>query len=467
MYGEEYIEFPHALCDTGASVSILARVITDYLGLQVEHSKELFTFVDCSQRSSGGIVRGLEVQIVGAVCNLCLTLIDPHVHYNPIPVKKPQTSSRRINDPGLIAACHCGAEYETEYSASIKTHTATSIDSAHQKLIDSSPEYWENDYYNPTMAAHTRHTMHMEEYDEDYEEERAIEYIAILDEEDRLLHHSCWKTNAPSIDRTISTSIDTHPHQTSRKRALTDIAYFPSVDTGVNRVREGDCSIGSWADDHHHESYAVETEIHEPGVDEPHEGFTYEELLNMQRCDEVDQQRAEAIGERTRFRQFIDRANRLSIDEKPPSSIDIYPKPSSTVSKTPNYDNQYLTQNEFGIFRDQDGYARAIDGHALQVYSEEIADILQMANGVDNLFMQQRTVPTHQQRVTKKFYDTAGGIDNRFKQMYRHPTRLSIDVDVHPLINRHPEFGRRAFDLFGTGKFYWEEKDEYGVYRND
>ncbi|KAF2607825.1 hypothetical protein F2Q68_00044243 [Brassica cretica] len=140
---------------------------------------------------------------------LCLTLIDPHVYYNPIQVRKPHTSSRRIYDPGLIAACHCGAEYETEYSASIETHTATSIDSAHQKSIDSpkeepvdsSPRDWENDYYNPTMATHTKDTMHTEEYDEDYEEERAVEYRAILDEEDRLLHHSSWKRNAPSIDR--------------------------------------------------------------------------------------------------------------------------------------------------------------------------------------------------------------------------------------------------------------------------
>ncbi|KAF2556626.1 hypothetical protein F2Q68_00016853 [Brassica cretica] len=305
------IEFPHALCDTGASVSILPRVMADHLGLKVEPSKESFTFVDFSQRISGGIIRNIEVQIVGAVCNmqtnqLCLTLIDPHVHYNPIPVKKPKTSSRGIDDPGLIAACHYGAEYETEYSASIETHTATSIDSVHQKLIDipkdesvnigavcnmqtnqlcltlidshvhynpipvkkpkmssrgiddpgliaachygaeyeteysasiethtatsidsvhqksidipkdesvdSNPKDWENDYYNPTMAAHTMHT---EEYDEDYEEEQAIKYKVILDEEDRLLHHSSWKRNAPSIDRTISTSIDTHLHQTS------------------------------------------------------------------------------------------------------------------------------------------------------------------------------------------------------------------------------------------------------------
>ncbi|KAF2597412.1 hypothetical protein F2Q68_00009914 [Brassica cretica] len=170
------IEFPHALCDIGASVNIVPRVMADHLGLQVEPSKESFNFVDCSQRSSGKIVRELEVQIgnvlvpvdfhvldiklnwnsslllgraflsiVGAVCNLqtnqlCLTLIDPHVHYNPIPVRKPQTSSRRINDPGLIAACHCGSEYETEYSTSIETHIATSIDSAHQKSTDTPKE---------------------------------------------------------------------------------------------------------------------------------------------------------------------------------------------------------------------------------------------------------------------------------------------------------------------------------------
>ncbi|KAF2552171.1 hypothetical protein F2Q68_00033777 [Brassica cretica] len=223
------IEFPHALCGTGASVSILPRVMADHLDLQVESSKELFTFVDCSQRNSGGIVRDLEVQIgnalvpvdfhvldiklnwnsslllgrdflstVGAVCNLqtnqlCLTLIDPHAHYNPIP---------------------------TEYSALIETHTATSIDSAHKKStdtpteesVDSSPEDWENEYYNPTMAAYTRQNMHTEEYDEDYEEEQAIEYKAILDEEDKLLHHSSWKKNAPSIDSTSSPSIDTQPH---------------------------------------------------------------------------------------------------------------------------------------------------------------------------------------------------------------------------------------------------------------
>ena len=109
---------------------------------------------------------------VGVVCNmhtnqLCLTLIDPHAYYDPIPVMKPHTSSRRIDNLGLIAACLCGAEYETEYSASIETNIATSIDSANQKSIDnhleesinSIPDDWENDYYNPTFcSSHYRGT---------------------------------------------------------------------------------------------------------------------------------------------------------------------------------------------------------------------------------------------------------------------------------------------------------------------
>uniref|UniRef100_A0A0D3E9N0 MULE transposase N-terminal all-beta domain-containing protein n=1 Tax=Brassica oleracea var. oleracea TaxID=109376 RepID=A0A0D3E9N0_BRAOL len=329
-------------------------------------------------RNLGGIVRDLEVQIgnalvpvdfhildikmnwnsslllgraflstVGAVCNLqtnqlCLTLIDPNAHYDPIPVKQPQTTSRRINDPGIIAACHCGAEDETEYSASIETHTATSIDSAQQKLTNAEGEEsfdicqgkWENDYYIPTMATHT---MHIEEYDEYYEEERAIEQKKTLEKEDRLLYHSSWKTKSPSIDRYGSTSIDIKPHQPNHLRASTDNDYFPSIDTNVDATRHRDYSVGSWADDSYHESYAVERTYCDQGDDELHEGFT-----------------------------------------------------------TP----------------------------------------------------------------IEEFYDTAGGIDKSFKQRTCHPSQPSIDVDVPTLVDRRPGFGRRAFDLLGTRRFYWEEKDE-------
>ena len=71
--------------------------------------------------------------------------------------------------------------------------------------------------------------------DEEYEEERAIEYKAILAVEDRLLHLSSWTKNVTSIDRTIPTPIDTHHHQKNRKRASTDIAYYQSIDAVVDR----------------------------------------------------------------------------------------------------------------------------------------------------------------------------------------------------------------------------------------
>ena len=93
------------------------------------------------------------------------------------------------------------------------------------------------------------HTMHTEEYDEDYEEERAIEQRATLDEEDRLLHHSSWKKKSPSIDRYGSTSIDTQPHQPNNLLASTDNAYFPSINTNVDATRDRYYSIGNWVDD--------------------------------------------------------------------------------------------------------------------------------------------------------------------------------------------------------------------------
>ncbi|KAF2557343.1 hypothetical protein F2Q68_00016154 [Brassica cretica] len=241
--------------------------------------------------------------------------------------------------------------------------------------------------------------MYTEEYDEDYEDERVTEYKAILDEEDTLLHHSSWKRIAPSIDIPGSPSIDTQPPQRNRKRALTDIANYSSIDAEVNRVREGDYSIGSWEDVHHHESYVVETAIYEPGAYELHEGFTYEELLNMQRRDETDQHRSDTAWGRTRYTHPIDGA--------------------SDRQSTP----------------DPYGHRRAIDGRILNVSRKDIADNLQTPNGAENLSP--------------------------------NPTRPSVDVDAPTSVDRQPEFCRRAFDSHGTKKFYWEEKDQYGVCRDE
>ena len=65
---------------------------------------------------------------------LCLTLIDPDIHYDPVRVVRQQVNIVELgNDLGYIAECHCGAEYETEYeteySESIDTQIVSSIDS--------------------------------------------------------------------------------------------------------------------------------------------------------------------------------------------------------------------------------------------------------------------------------------------------------------------------------------------------
>ena len=78
--------------------------------------------------------------------------------------------------------------------------------------------------------------------------------------------------------------------------------------------------------------------------------------------------------------------------------------------------------------------------------------------------MHQRNNRKH--KTTKEFYDTVGGIENSFKQRSHHTTHPSINMDV-PTVARQPEFGKSAYDLYGNRKFYWEEKDEYGVYRDD
>ncbi|KAG5397488.1 hypothetical protein IGI04_019302 [Brassica rapa subsp. trilocularis] len=122
------IEFPHALCDTGASVSILPKISNALVPLD-------FHVLDIKLNWTSSLLLGRAfLATVGAVCDmntnrLCLTLIDPDVHYDLVRVVRQQVNVVELgNYLGYIAACHCGAEYKTEYSESIDTHTITSID---------------------------------------------------------------------------------------------------------------------------------------------------------------------------------------------------------------------------------------------------------------------------------------------------------------------------------------------------
>ncbi|KAF3592735.1 hypothetical protein DY000_02021631 [Brassica cretica] len=59
------------------------------------------------------------------------------VHYDLVRVVRQQVNLVELgNDIGYIAACHRGAEYETEYSKSIDTHTVSSIDSNESPTTD-------------------------------------------------------------------------------------------------------------------------------------------------------------------------------------------------------------------------------------------------------------------------------------------------------------------------------------------
>ncbi|KAL0815537.1 hypothetical protein Bca101_071981 [Brassica carinata] len=85
-----------------------------------------------------------------------------------------------------------------------------------------------------------------------------------------------------------------------------------------------------------------------------------------------------------------------SINASVSTSIDTTLNPNLSISKfndNANIDYGFLTPDEFGIFRDPDGNARAMDGRISQMSRKDIADILQVANGPDNLFSQQRGIP--------------------------------------------------------------------------
>ncbi|KAF3541167.1 hypothetical protein F2Q69_00022441 [Brassica cretica] len=152
-----------------------------------------------------------------------------------------------------------------------------------------------------------------------------------------------------------------------------------------------------------------------------------------------------------------------SIDSNYSASVDTHPHPAkrsyASVDTTPGTSIDIKAaafEKEKGNIpipsRDQDGHTRAMDGRILQVSREDIADILQLANGPDNLFIQ----PVGQ-----------ASIDKVASTSFDRVTPTSLDKAPSPSIDRHYECGCRAYDIYGTRKFRLEQKDEYGVYRDE
>ncbi|KAL0876682.1 hypothetical protein Bca101_026387 [Brassica carinata] len=123
-----------------------------------------------------------------------------------------------------------------------------------------------------------------------------------------------------------------------------------------------------------------------------------------------------------------------------------------------------------------------MDGRILHITKDDIADILQMANGPENLFMQQHNNPENLPEDQDE-HPTANTAETGLHQSCRPVSQPSIDAFVPPsfdratptsldgthrvLTDRHLEFGLRAYDRYGARKFKWEQKDEYGVYRDE
>ena len=95
------------------------------------------------------------------------------------------------------------------------------IDSDHENEIDDFPEgsinSWENDYYQPSFDVHNAipskrkmSALEPDEYDEDYREEKIIDYRGLAMEEAGVLKIFHETRGETSIDENIKTSIDTH-----------------------------------------------------------------------------------------------------------------------------------------------------------------------------------------------------------------------------------------------------------------
>uniref|UniRef100_M4FER4 Uncharacterized protein n=1 Tax=Brassica campestris TaxID=3711 RepID=M4FER4_BRACM len=149
-----------------------------------------------------------------------------------------------------------------------------------------------------------------------------------------------------------------------------------------------------------------------------------------------------------------------SIDTSVSTSIDYHSKPKLSLS----------TKN------------MSMDGRILQVSREDIADIFQLANGVDNLFTQQCSIPDNNPTALDVYPEATitgigshqtckpvnhASIDEVASTSLDRVTPTSFDKAPSPSITRHYECGRRAYDIYGARKFRWEQKDEYGVYKDE
>ncbi|KAF3524577.1 hypothetical protein F2Q69_00048452 [Brassica cretica] len=269
------------------------------------------------------------------------------------------------------ALCDTGASVKTEYSESIDTHTITSIDS----------------------------------------------------------------NESPTTDERYPTSLDgMQPvdHSTSLDQCYPDFSFQQP-----NKNRRDDYSMSSWADSGFHESFAVETVIISANEDPTEE---YDEDYWKERATEI------ALQDERYSTLTFNNTPTPSMDNIYSASVDSHPHPakqlSASIDTTPGTSIDIkaaaLEKKKRNIplsNRDQDGHARAMDGRILQVSREDIADIIQLANGVDNLFTQQHSIPDNNPTVPDEFLKaTTTGIGSH--QPCKPAGQASIDEFASTSLDR-------------------------------
>ncbi|KAF2547881.1 hypothetical protein F2Q70_00021672 [Brassica cretica] len=305
-----------------------------------------------------------------------------------------------------------------------------------------------------------------EEYDEDYWKERAIE-MSLQDE--RLETHKFTNTFPTLFDAVHSTSVDTHPRPAKQPLTSIDTHTGKSIDIrSAVKIQEQE-NIPS-------PTRFIDTYINRFAPPKPP---THIRANTQTKKMNTLPSTSSGKSMKSNHLKNISSAEITlpSIDATVSTSIDTTLKPNLSISKLNNYANidyGFLTPGEFGIFRDPDDNARAIDGRILQVTREDIADILQVANGPDNLFSQQRGTPDVIQIDPNNHVGVAtteinpdlsrqpkgqASIDGTTETSIDRVTPTSIDRDDPTSIDRRYEFGNRAFDMYGARKFTWEQRD--------
>ncbi|KAG2246383.1 hypothetical protein Bca52824_086011 [Brassica carinata] len=245
---------------------------------------------------------------------------------------------------------------------------------------------WADSGFHESFAVDTVITSpneeHTEEFDEDYWKERATE-MPFQDE--RLETPKFTNTFPTSFDAVHSTSVDTHPRPAKQPLTSIDTRTGTSIDIRAAAKIQKQENIPS-------PTRFIDTYINRFAPPKPPTHIR----ANTQ-AKKMNTLPSTSTGKSMKSNHLKNTGSAEitlpSIDATVSTSIDTTNLSISKLNDHANIDYGFLTPDEFGIFRDPDGNARAMDGRILQVSREDIADILQVANGPDNLFSQQRGTP--------------------------------------------------------------------------